>query len=30
VLELAMTSTSCDQVPAVGLEHSQDFANLHG
>ena len=22
VLELAMTSTSCDQVPTVGLEHS--------
>ena len=30
VLELAMTSTSCNQVPAVGLEHSEHFADLHG
>ena len=29
VLELAMTSTSCDQVPTIGLEHPQNFADLH-
>ena len=29
VLELAMTSASSDQIPAVNLEHSQNFTDLH-
>ena len=29
VLELAMTSASGDQIPAVNLEHTQNFADLH-
>ena len=30
VLELSVTPTSYNQVPTIGLEHSQDFADLHG
>lgn len=29
VLELSMTSTSCNVIPAVGLEHAQNFTDLH-
>lgn len=29
VLKLAMTSASCDQVPTIDLEHSENFADFH-
>jgi hypothetical protein len=30
MLELAVTAACCDQAPPVALEHTKDFADLHG